>query len=214
MLPPEVSLVIRRLEALQALQLLPRRVDIFGHTCHIKYTFDAPFFKIFQENINDYFEIEGEKPFFSQFAGMLETSRPFVPVLSVSVTKGLLAVDDEIQRSFVQKQLKIWRKNVLRDLIIQESKIWLQIMNTKVNAWEFKDLKSTWGMCRMPTRVICLNNRLLHRPWFCIQSVLVHELSHLFHHNHSPAFYAHWGEHFPDYELARTMLRAPVIEFS
>ena len=42
---------------------------------------------------------------------------------------------------------------------------------------------------------------------YAIDYVLVHELAHIVHKNHSPAFYALVATVFPDYKERRAMLK-------
>ena len=40
-----------------------------------------------------------------------------------------------------------------------------------------------------------------------IDYVVIHELSHITHHNHKQVFWNRVGEYYPDYKAARTWLR-------
>lgn len=46
-----------------------------------------------------------------------------------------------------------------------------------------------WGSCTMPDRTIRLSHRLQSMPGWVVDYVLVHELAHLVHHDHSAAFW-------------------------
>ncbi len=54
---------------------------------------------------------------------------------------------------------------------------------------------------------IRLSYHLLRWPDAVVEYVLVHELAHLRHHDHSPAFYAEIERYLPDYKDALAILR-------
>ncbi len=66
-------------------------------------------------------------------------------------------------------------------------------------------MKSRWGSCT-PSGKITLNLHLIQLPKVSIDYVLVHELCHLKHPNHSPAFYALLERLMPDWRDRRKRL--------
>ncbi len=69
-----------------------------------------------------------------------------------------------------------------------------------------KDMSSRWGSCS--------NKGILNLSIYTAQLddqlldyVLIHELSHLLHLNHSPEFWAVVAQHYPNYKAARRQLR-------
>ena len=62
-----------------------------------------------------------------------------------------------------------------------------------------------WGSCS-PSGRITLNPLLEKAPRECIDYVLLHELCHLLHHNHSPKFYRALDRHMPNWRAVKDKL--------
>ena len=56
---------------------------------------------------------------------------------------------------------------------------------------------------------ICFSWRLMAYPMPAIEYVVVHELAHIKHHNHSAAFYKLIERYMPDYRSRRVLLKTP-----
>lgn len=70
-----------------------------------------------------------------------------------------------------------------------------------------------WGSCSARGE-ISLNWKLMAAPLEVIDYVLVHELAHLRHLNHSPRFWSLVASHFPEFERAKAWLRAHEAEIA
>jgi predicted metal-dependent hydrolase len=66
-------------------------------------------------------------------------------------------------------------------------------------------MRKRWGSCSRDGRVL-LNTQLVGAPKTCIDYVIVHELCHVVHHNHSSAFYALLGACMPDWRGRQKLL--------
>jgi len=69
-----------------------------------------------------------------------------------------------------------------------------------------RDMISRWGSCTT-TRTLCFNWRLIMAPSHVLRYVVAHEVAHLDHMNHSPAFWACVRRLDPEAQSARAWLK-------
>ncbi len=70
---------------------------------------------------------------------------------------------------------------------------------------KYRKMRSRWGSCSQ-SAVVLINTELLQAKRSCIDYVLYHELCHLKHFNHSPAFYRLLSEVCADWKSRRDEL--------
>ena len=70
-----------------------------------------------------------------------------------------------------------------------------------------RNMKSRWGVCNTKTHRVTLNLELIRKDIVCLDYVIVHELSHLIHANHSKEFWMLVEENCPDYKKIRKMMK-------
>lgn len=68
-----------------------------------------------------------------------------------------------------------------------------------------RQMKSRWGSCS-PAGRLTLNSLLIRAPREAVDYVIVHELCHLRHHNHSRYFYALLRRYIPDWQVVKSRL--------
>lgn len=69
-----------------------------------------------------------------------------------------------------------------------------------------RTMKSCWGSCLVNKGIITLNRKLLMKPRECIEYVVVHELCHFVHPNHSKQFYGFMEQFMPDWRERKAYL--------
>ena len=70
-----------------------------------------------------------------------------------------------------------------------------------------RKMKTRWGVCNVKTHRVTLNLELIKRRYEEIDYVIVHELSHLLHANHSKSFWQCVEDNFPNYKKVRKELK-------
>ena len=69
-----------------------------------------------------------------------------------------------------------------------------------------RDMETRWGSCLAKKGIITLNKRLIEAPRNCIEYVVMHELCHFIHPNHSKQFYSFLTMLMPDWKQRKTLL--------
>jgi predicted metal-dependent hydrolase len=98
-----------------------------------------------------------------------------------------------------------WYKGYARAVIDKRLRYWSNMMELEYNTWRLKDNSSNWGSCSS-RKNINLNWRLIMAPPHIIDYVIIHELAHLKHMDHSVRFWGLVAEYDPRYETHRTWL--------
>ena len=70
-----------------------------------------------------------------------------------------------------------------------------------------RKMKTRWGVCNRDRNIITLNLELLKKEKKYIDYVIVHELSHFIHFNHSKLFWNLVSKYISDYKVLRKELR-------
>jgi len=84
------------------------------------------------------------------------------------------------------------------------------LMNLNYKEIKYKKMRGRWGSCNLQ-RVITLNTQLLKLKKEHIDYVIVHELSHLIHMNHSRDFHSLVRKYIPDEKNIRKEIKSSSI---
>lgn len=88
----------------------------------------------------------------------------------------------------VELILKNWYNQQAKLLITKITECWAKTMNEHYNKLSISNARSRWGSCTS-SRNITLNWRLIMCPLYVIDYIVIHELCHLKHMDHSKRFY-------------------------
>ena len=70
-----------------------------------------------------------------------------------------------------------------------------------------RKMTTRWGVCNIKTHVITLNLELMKRDIGYLDYVIIHEMSHLIHGDHSNSFWRLVGENMPNYKKYREEMK-------
>ena len=79
--------------------------------------------------------------------------------------------------------------------------------NIPVPNLKIRKMSSRWGVCNIKTHNVTLNYELSKYDITCLDYVVVHELSHFIHHNHSKEFWNLVSKYYPKYKETKKMLK-------
>lgn len=99
---------------------------------------------------------------------------------------------------------QVYRTSLLRQLPL------LAAWNVPEPAMKVVDTRSRWGSCNRTKQVIHLSRRLIAAPLRCVDYVVLHELCHFVHFDHSPAFHRLMTQLMPDWQTRRKELNCIV----
>ncbi len=101
---------------------------------------------------------------------------------------------------------KAWYKRNAFSFFHERSLSHCRMMGLRFERLRVNDAGTRWGSCSNKGN-LNLNMRLLMAPIEIIDYVIIHELAHLKHKNHSKHFWDHVGQFCPDYKAKRKWLR-------
>jgi len=100
----------------------------------------------------------------------------------------------------------IFEDRLRRCLVLSPS---LSAMNPTLR---IRTMKKRWGSCSK-SGTITLNLELVKVSLYCLEYVVMHEVCHLRHHDHSAAFFRLLGRCLPDWQVRKERLNGIVLPF-
>lgn len=93
-----------------------------------------------------------------------------------------------------------------KEMLPRRTAFWSERMGLTPTQIRITSAQRRFGSCSSQGH-ICYSWRLMQYPPEAIDYVIVHELAHLKHMNHSPAFYALVAKYLPDHKARRALLK-------
>lgn len=111
-----------------------------------------------------------------------------------------------------EKRMKLfenwWRGQAL-SILRERVKIWYPIVQkygVKEPLVTVRKMKTLWGSCSVNRNKITFNLYLIQAEMACVDYVVLHELAHFIHPNHSRQFYDFLSNYMPDWKVRKEAL--------
>jgi len=140
----------------------------------------------------------------------LKVQRTNTSEIQISYTNGFhieipTALDAEEQDECIRLALKNWLKERVRSDVQAFVKRHRKQMNLSPSGIRISDLSEYWGTCSA-SGTLSFNWQLVFAPKLVLEYAVVHELCHLKHRDHNPAFWSLLKTYLPNYEIQKQWL--------
>ena len=127
------------------------------------------------------------------------------------VIYGFNDIDVSDDKIFVmdEKALNKYLNEKIKNVYSERILYWYDVFEEDIPKPNLKIRKMTsrWGVCNIKNHNVTLNYMLYKYDICCLDYVIVHELSHFIHPNHSRDFWNLVGKYYPRYKECRKMLK-------
>ena len=115
---------------------------------------------------------------------------------------GIITVKDDtmLNNWYKQKAKDVFKKYLDKAYYVFDEKIPYPIIKVR-------SMKTRWGVCNRRDNSVTLNLELIKKDPEYLNYVIVHELSHFIHFDHSRAFWRVVEKYCPDYKTVRKKLK-------
>lgn len=109
-----------------------------------------------------------------------------------------------------QQKLDFYLNSLIKETFSNHLNYWYHKFeeNIPVPNLKLRKMKTRWGVCNTKNHNVTLNYYLYRYDLECLDYVIVHELSHFIHGNHSAYFWEVVKKYYPNYKETRKKLRS------
>ena len=107
------------------------------------------------------------------------------------------------------EKLEKWLKKQVRTLFQERLDLWYPQFEERIPYPKLKirKMKTRWGVCNKRDDSVTLNFNLIKYDLSALDYVIVHELSHFIHFDHSQYFWDTVQKYYPEYKTVTKMLK-------
>lgn len=130
----------------------------------------------------------------------------FAPVKLIDGRLVVIAPTGTEQPHMVRNALVRWYKRHAENKLTEKVERFAPMVGVEPAGVGIRTFKSRWGSCTAKGKLE-FNWQIVMAPNRMVDYVVIHELCHLLHHNHSSDFWKEVSRIIPDYRLSRDWLR-------
>ncbi len=125
-------------------------------------------------------------------------------LLQITVPEDLTGQERKLQ---IDKAIKKRFKMQTEEMLFEKLPDWSQKTQIEYHDFKVRDTVSKYGSCVPKTKMLHFNARLIMLPEKQVDAIIVHELCHIVHPNHSQDFYQLVKQYIPDYDIRNQWLK-------
>lgn len=108
--------------------------------------------------------------------------------------------------SAIKQIVTNWYQQQAQIVLLKKTERYAEIIDVTPAKITIKSYKARWGSCSIHGN-IQYNWKIIMAPEYIINYLVVHELCHLLHHNHSPSFWQTVAKYHPGYKECKVWLK-------
>ena len=151
-----------------------------------------------------HFEDGAVIPIFGQPRTINVTYNPASKITDIKLTDDELIVTTN--KKDPSQRIRRFIVNFAKDEITKLSHEKAAVADKKIESISVKDTSSRWGSCS-EDGYLSFSWRIIFAPWYAFDYVVAHEVAHLTHMDHSPAFWNHCADLSEDYSHGKTWMK-------
>ncbi|MBM7614805.1 M48 family metallopeptidase [Alkaliphilus hydrothermalis] len=128
-----------------------------------------------------------------------------IPEVKLYRGKFIVTVKDKAEES-IRKAMEQWFRDRAKTLIEERVNYYQRFFNIRPAAIKIKEQKKRWGSCTSKNELL-FNWRCAMAKSSALDYIVVHEMCHMYHKDHSKEFWELLASVLPDYEVRKGWLK-------
>ena len=125
----------------------------------------------------------------------------------------LLSVLPNTNRNKREDIMLRWYRDELRKVAKELIEKWQDSIGVSLNEWGIKRMKTRWGTCNQKDGRIWINLELVKKPEYCLEFIIVHELTHLLERKHNDRFKGYLDVFLPQWRQRKEELNQMILSY-